>query len=48
MRREVERESNVFCVEEKGVEGTRHVVMTRMRKDVDWSLGVFGEIAEAQ
>lgn len=38
----------MFRVEEKGVEGMRRMAMTRMRKDVDWSLGVFGEIAEAQ
>ena len=48
MRREVERESNVFCVEEKGVEGMRCMAMTRIRREVNWGLGMFGEIAEAQ
>ena len=38
----------MICVEEKGVEGTRHVVMTRIRREVNWGLGMFGEIAEAQ
>ena len=37
--REVERESNVFRVEERGVEGMRCVVMTRMGKGVDWGFG---------
>lgn len=35
-RREVERESNMFRVEERGVEGMRHMVMTRMGNGVDW------------
>ena len=35
-RREVQR---VFRVEERGVEGMRHMVMTRMGKGVDWGFG---------
>ena len=35
-RREVERESNVFRVEVRGVEGMRRMVMTRMGNGVDW------------
>lgn len=38
-RREVERESRVFRVEERGVEGMRRMVMTRMGNDVDWWFG---------
>ena len=38
-RREVERESNMFRVEERGVEGMRHMAMTRMGNDVDWGFG---------
>ena len=34
--REVQR---VFRVEERGVEGMRHMVMTRMGKDVDGGFG---------
>ena len=37
--REVERESNVFRVEERGVEGMRHMAMTRMGKYIDWGFG---------
>ena len=43
--REVQR---VICVEEKGVEGMRRMAMTRRRKDVNWGLDMFGEIAEVQ
>ena len=35
-RREVERESNMFRVEVRGVEGMRRMAMTRMGKNVDW------------
>ena len=38
-RREVERESNMFRVEERGVEGMRHMVMTRMGKYIDRGFG---------
>lgn len=34
--REVQR---VFHVEERGVEGMRRMVMTRMGNDVDWGFG---------
>ena len=34
--REVQR---VFRVEERGVEGMRRMVMTRMGKGVDWGFG---------
>ena len=35
-RREVQR---VFRVEERGVEGMRHMVMTRRGKYIDWGFG---------
>ena len=35
-------------VEERGVEGMRRMVMTRIRKEVNWGLDMFGEIAEVQ
>ena len=38
-RREVQRDSRVFHVEERGIEGMRCVVMTRMGKNVDWGFG---------
>ena len=38
-RREVERESNVFRVEVRGVEGMRRMVMTRMGNGVDGGFG---------
>ena len=47
-RREVQREGNVSRVEERGVEGMRCMVMTRIRREVNWGLGMFGEIAEVQ
>ena len=37
--REVKRESNVFRVEERGVEGMRRMAMTRMGKNVDGGFG---------
>ena len=48
MSREVKRESNVFHIEEKVIEGMRCMVMMRIRREVNWGLGMFVEMGEAQ